>query len=211
MGHAKNPSDGAVMLRARHKQTMEMSVNVPEYPSWSYYPRNEHAPEWVVGFVNVVRSSQTQLDTRSAPGAQAGLTSDEVLRVMRPGLETLGYSVESGKRAAEKISRPVLFGDEGKPAVKYELDAFHEGLGIAVEVEAGRGAANNADYRDIIRTSLILDAEYLALAMPLNYRYRSGGHRHVTHAYLNSRGRLDAIYSSQRLQLPFRGVLLLGY
>jgi hypothetical protein len=41
--------------------------------------------------------------------------------------------------------------------------AFHDELGIAVavEVEAGRGAAGNADYRDIVRTSLILDAKYM--------------------------------------------------
>ena len=67
---------------------------------------------------------------------------------------------------AAKIFRPVLFGENGVPEVSYEIDAFHDGLGRAVEVEAGRGAANNADYRDIDRTSLILDADYLVLLMP---------------------------------------------
>jgi hypothetical protein len=64
------------------------------------------------------------------------------------GLLALGYAVESGKSRAAKISRPVLFGENRAPSVSYEIDAFHDRLGIAVEVEAGRGAAKNADYRD---------------------------------------------------------------
>jgi hypothetical protein len=63
----------------------------------------------------------------------------------------------------------VLFGENGMPEVNYQTDAFHDDLGIAVEVEAGRGAAGNADYRDIVRTSVILDAQYVALLMPIRY------------------------------------------
>ena len=122
-----------------------------------------------------------------------------------------GYLVESGKTAAEKIQRPVLFGDNGVASVSYELDAFHPQLGIAVEIEAGRGAANYADYRDIVRTSLLLDAEYLVLGMPIRYRFKNGGKVNATRAYENTRARLEAIYSSHRLQLPFMGVLLVGY
>jgi hypothetical protein len=66
-----------------------------------------------------------------------------------------------------------LFGENGAPEVNYEIDAFHDELGIAVEVEAGRGAAGNADYRDIVRTSLILDARYMALLLPIRYRTHS--------------------------------------
>ena len=52
------------------------------------------------------------------------------------------------------------------PSVSYEIDAFHDKLGIAVEIEAGRGAHNNADYRDIRRTSLILNANYWFWSRP---------------------------------------------
>ena len=80
---------------------------------------------------------------------------------------------------------------------------------MAVEVEAGRGAANNADYRDIVRTSLILDAKFLILMQP--YAYRSSETAAPMHAYANSRAQLDAIYASRRLALPFVGILLIGY
>lgn len=100
----------------------------------------------------------------------------------------------------------MLFGENGVAEVSYEIDGFHDRLGVAVEVEAGRGAANNADYRDLVRTSLILDAKYLAMLMPITYRSTTS-----IQAYSRARAQLDAIYASSRLKLPFCGVLLVGY
>ncbi|WP_457208529.1 hypothetical protein [Nocardioides sp. P5_C9_2] len=152
----------------------------------------------------------TVIDTAPAPSG-AGLSSDSVLSILRPGLEALGYVVESGKSAHQKITRPVLFGENGKPEVSYDIDAFHDALGVAVEVEAGRGAAGGADYRDIVRTSLLLDARNLALFMPATYHHQSGGKPQEKPAYRNTRRQLDAIYASRRLHLPFDGLLLIGY
>ncbi|KRF42530.1 hypothetical protein ASH01_17050 [Terrabacter sp. Soil811] len=154
---------------------------------------------------------QAEIHSVPLPLEDEDRRSDAVLARLRPDLEALGYQVESGKTRANKITRPVLFGENGKPSVSYEIDAFHDSLKVAVEVEAGRGAANNADYRDILRTSLLLDADYLALFMPIAYHYRSGGKSGVMHAYDGTHSQLDAIYASRRLQLPFEGVLLIGY
>lgn len=177
------------------------------YPHWTYFPRNARAAPWVAGFVGVVRAAEDRISTAER---KTGLSSDDVLAVLRPSLLGLGYVVEAGKKRDAKIFRPVLFGENGVPEVSYELDAFHEELGIAVEVEAGRGAANNADYRDIVRTALVLDARFMALLLPL--RYRSGaGDRYLVPAYENTRNLLHAVYASDRLRLPFSGVLLVGY
>ena len=80
-----------------------------------------------------------------------------------------------------------------------------------MEVEAGRGSNGNADYRDIVRTSLLLDARYFALFMPITYRFKSSGRTHEVPGYARTRSQLLAIYASQRLRLPFDGVLLVGY
>lgn len=176
------------------------------FPAWSYFPRNAIPPAWSRDFVRVVQGAQSLIDTEIARPS-----SDVVLAALAPGLGSLGYSVETSKRAEHKIRRPVLFGDQGAAAVAYELDAFHDELGIAVEVEAGRGAQNNADYRDLIRASLVLDANYCALVMPSVYRFSSGGKAQTTRAYASTRMQLDAIYASHRLQLPFLGLLLVGY
>ena len=68
-----------------------------------------------------------------------GLGSDGILAEVAEGLEGIGFEVESGKHAAQKIRRPVLFGPQGIPRVTYEVDGAHDDLGIVFEIEAGRG------------------------------------------------------------------------
>lgn len=177
-----------------------------DYPAWKYYPLNSKPPEWVFEVVNVVNRAELAISTVDA---HTGLGSDQVLAHLRPGLEALGFEVESGKGAHQKVRRTVLFGENGRAEVNYDIDAFNDYLGAAVEVEAGRGAANNADYRDIVRTALILDARYLILMQP--FAYRSSPTAAPMHAYAGTRAQLDAIYASRRLVLPFEGLLLLGY
>lgn len=92
----------------------------------------------------------------------------------------------------------------------YELDAFHGGRGVAVEVEAGQSYANNNDYRDIVRTSLLLAVRLLALDVPTAYRSGKAVSR-TDKSYERARDLLDAIYASSRLKLPFEGVLVVGY
>lgn len=176
------------------------------YPMWKYYPLNATPPDWVYEVVDVVNKCELSISTHES---YTGLSSDAVLAELRPGLEGLGFEVERGKLAHEKVRRTVLYGENGVPHVNYDVDAFNDYIGAAVEVEAGRGAANNADYRDIVRTALILDADFLVLVQP--YLYRSNQSAKGIPAYENSRDQLDAIYQSRRLQLPFKGVLLIGY
>lgn len=128
----------------------------------------------------------------------------------RPRLELLGFQVERGKTRPQKIFRPVLFGENGKAALQYEIDGYHAELGVVLEVEAGRGARNNAAFRDLLRTSLILDANNLVLLFPTKYTYGLKTRTDV-YAYRECRDFLNALYASQRLRLPFDGILLVGY
>ncbi len=179
---------------------------VPTYPQWSYFPRNVRAPQWVGPLVGVVAGAETDISTMTT---KAGLDSNAVLVHLADGLDALGYQVEKSKGASDKIRRPVLFGDEGRSDVTMEIDAFHDGEGIAVEVEAGRAWNGNAVYRDLVRTSLLLDARYLVLVLPIAYAPPSV--KKPVPAYVYTRDLLDAIYASQRLRLPFEGIMLVGY
>jgi hypothetical protein len=158
-------------------------------------------------FVNVIALHSKDIDSRIVEN----LTSDRVLAFIADDLASLGYQVETGKKALQKIRRPVLFGEEGVEKVSYEIDAFHDSLGIAVEVEAGRGARGNAVYRDLIRTSLIVGAKYLVLGVMIDYRHQSSGKEVVVKSFDEARSLIEAIFSSGRLGLPFEGVLLVGY
>jgi hypothetical protein len=177
------------------------------YPRWRYYPSSNAPPSWVSDLILVFNDAKVSIDTASVQGAK----SDGILASLRPGLVQLGYQVEVSKKAIDKIERPVLFGDEGRPRVQYQIDAWLPDPGVVVEIEAGRGWMGNAFYRDLIRTSLIVGAKYLVIGMMDHYVYLSGGKSFTSHDYENARDQLDAIFASGRIGLPFDGILLIGY
>ena len=177
------------------------------YPNWIYYPTQATPPPWVAEFIAVVQTCRISIESSDV----SGLNSNGTLAQLRPGLEELGYKVEKGGKQADRVERPVLFGDQGSPRVTYRVDAIHEDQGVLVEIEAGRALMGNAIYRDLIRASLIVDARYLVLGVMNEYWYSSKGTRIVDRSYEESHKLLDALYASGRLGLPFEGILLFGY
>jgi hypothetical protein len=175
------------------------------YPSFYYFPRTKRAPAWVEQVLGVFESARNRIDARKAPHKK----SNEVLAILRPGLEKVGFKVESGPKQDQKLHRPVYFAEMGIADVKYEIDAFNPEHGIVVEVEAGRSVQGNAIYRDIIRTSLMIDARYSVIAMPIEYKFGKKGT--LSNPYDIGVSALNAIWSSERLRLPFEGMLLVGY
>jgi len=176
------------------------------YPEWFYFPAWTSPPDWVAPLVGVIAAARASIDS----GTVTGLTSDKVLASLRPSLQKLGYEIETGHTHGGKIRRPVLFGPQGRARVEYQVDGWHPDNRALLEVEAGRSARGNAVYRDLIRTSLIADADYFVLGVMRNYKY--GATREVNvESYKDSVSTIAAIYESRRLVLPFRGVLLFGY
>jgi hypothetical protein len=139
------------------------------------------------------------------------MESNDVLGIIAPGLAALGFSVEQSKTRDAKLPRPVFFGDEGAFLRTYEIDAFEPTNGVALEVEAGRATMGNAIYRDVVQASLMVDAKFLALAVPAEYRYKSGSRMAREPSYAKTYSVVEAIYGSPRLSLPFEGLLLIGY
>jgi hypothetical protein len=58
--------------------------------------------------------------------------------------------------------------------------------------------------------SLMVDARFLALAVPIEYRYKSGARDAREPSYAKTYSVVEAIYGSQRLELPFARLLLIG-
>jgi hypothetical protein len=163
----------------------------------------------VAPVVAVFTASRPQID--SAVVHPKPMQSNDVLSAIAIGLQALNFTVETGKQKAGKLPRPVFFGDEGKFLRTYEIDAFEPTEGIALEVEAGRATMGNAIYRDLVQASLMVDARYLVLAIPSEYRYKSGGRTVPEASYQKTYSVVEAIYGSPRLNLPFEGMLLIGY
>lgn len=177
------------------------------YPQWAYFPRQTPAPEWVTSLMAAVESKSDAIDSRD----HLKLDSDRVVAHLREPLEALGWQVETGKKQGDKIHRPVLFGDNGSVRVKQELDGWHPDLRAVLEVESGRAILGNAIFRDLVRASLVADAEFLVIGVRLLYRYKSGANTVSGNDFERTRDTLDSIYASGRLGLPFTGVLVFGW
>jgi hypothetical protein len=183
---------------------------VPEaYPKGRYFPSYVPPADWVEQVVDVFVKQRYEIDSMTTHPKR--MESDEVLKVLASDLRGIGFDVEEGKKKVGKLPRPVFFGDEGSYLRTYEIDAFQPDTGIALEVEAGRATMGNAIYRDLIQGSLMVDARYLALAVPQEYRYKSGNRVAREPSYAKTYSVVEAIYGSKRLDLPFEGLLLIGY
>ncbi len=140
------------------------------------------------------------------------LVSNEMLELVRPDLEKIGFKVERGKGKDEKIDVPVLFGENNVIDKSFYADALSEDNRIVIEVESGRAVDNNQFLKDIFQASMMFGVEYLVIAVLNEYvRKKHRGEPSVQHDYLTIKTFLETMYVSTRLQLPLKGILLIGY
>ena len=131
------------------------------------------------------------------------LTSNEVLAVLRPYFESIGFTVECGKSREEKIDVPVLFGVNNKVDKSFYADAISKDGKTVIEVEAGQATENHRFLKDIFEACMMFDVEYLVLAVRNKYRSHYDFDRVYTF--------LETLYISNRLHLPLIGIMVIGY
>jgi len=130
--------------------------------------------------------------------------SNWVLSKVSAGLEDLEFRVEKSKKDSDKIIVPVLFGKNGSIDKRFDADALSGDGRIVVEVEAGRAYTNNQFLKDIFQASVMQGVEYLVLAVRETYRDKQKDFDQIYKF-------IDTLYSSERLKLPLKGILLVGY
>ena len=131
------------------------------------------------------------------------LSSNDVLKVIKPALEKINFKVEAGKTQIDKIKIPVLFSLNNKIDKFFDADAVSEDQRIVIEVEAGRAYVNNQFLKDIFQACMMPNVEYLVLAVRNDYR----GHDDFKNIFAF----LETLYINSRLQLPLKGIILIGY
>ncbi|MBI5954589.1 MAG: hypothetical protein HY865_23275 [Chloroflexi bacterium] len=167
--------------------------------NWIYYPLSDEPTPLVKQVVGVFEKHSTQIESLS----HVGLDSDGVLKIVADSLAEIGFDVERGKKNAEKIKVPVLFGENGKPQKSFEADAFFSSRGFVVEIEAGRGYTNYHFLKDIFEASMMHGAYYLAIAVRNDYRGNNDYEKVVRY--------VDTLYASSRMKLPLKGLAIIGY
>lgn len=170
---------------------------------FSTFPRTRTPPNFLPEVIAVFEHHLTEIGTAHL---EKGLTSDQALSVLRPDLVALGFSVEAGKRTEDKIRRPVFFGENAKPDLQYEVDAWHPEWRVGLEVEAGRALMGNAVYRDLVQALVMVDMDHLLLAVPQSYRYKSG----ESNDYEKTVSVAQALFGHARITMPF-SLCVIGY
>ena len=174
---------------------------------FSTFPRTQTPPRFVPDLIERFEGHEHKIGTSLE---WKGLTSDDLLAVLRPDLIDLGFEVESGKRTEDKIMRPVFFGENAEPELRYQIDAWHPNWLAGLEVEAGRAWMGNAVYRDLVQALVMVDLEHLILAVPQLYRFKSSGRDAQSKDYEKTVAVAQALYAHSRVKMPF-SLCVIGY
>jgi len=136
--------------------------------------------------------------------------SNAVLGFIRTDLEAIGFDVEKSKKSSDKIFRPVTFGINGNPQLKYEIDAYNNETRVGVEIEAGRGVKGNAIYRDLILGMMMTNVDHLVIAVANEYKYNSNNKQMVSKDFDKCVKICNALSGHTRVQLPYT-ITIIGY
>ncbi len=131
------------------------------------------------------------------------LKSDGVLKIISNDLKKLKYKVEQSKAKTDKIKVPVLFSLNNRIDKFFDADAVSPDGKIVLEVEAGRAYVNNQFLKDVFQACMMPSVDYLILAVRNNYR----GHDDFSKIFQF----FETLYINGRLQLPLKGIVLIGY
>ena len=162
------------------------------------FPRSVCIPNDLLELIQIFNNNYSDISSDNH-----SLKSNDVLAALKVDLEKIGYSVERGKSSEDKIHVPVLFGKNNSTDKTFYADALSGDGRIVLEVEAGRALENNQFLKDIFEASMMYNVEYLALAIRNQYRNHFDFEKIYTF--------LETLYISGRIQLPLKGILLIGY
>lgn len=173
--------------------------------NFQFFPRSHGLTGEIREIIECFRKVDTEKD------ANIHLKSNDMLAMLRPGLEALGFQVETGKGKNEQIYVPVLFSDNDQIDKYFAADAWSKDHRIVIEVEAGRAVRNNQFLKDIFQACMMYEVEDLVIAVLNEYTFNSNGKPITAYDYKEVRNFLETLYINNRLQLPLKGILLIGY
>jgi hypothetical protein len=121
-------------------------------------------------------------------------------------LESLGFVIEKDKTDSGKIAIPVLYGLNDKSDKQFYADGYHKDSRVVLEVEAAAAVANNRFLKDLFEACVMDDVDYCIIAVK-NINLTSKGSKDFDTVVKF----IDTIYASQKLVLPLKGVMIIGY
>lgn len=165
---------------------------------FQFFPRSQGITSGIQLVVDCFSNVEADISSSTK-----NLSSNAVLAKLKPELEQIGFRVEDGKAKDQKIGVPVLFGLDNTVDKSFNADAVSSDGKIVLEVEAGRAMDNNQFLKDIFQACMMFEVEYLIIAVRNDYRGKDD--------FSRIKMFLETMYISNRLKLPLKGILLVGY
>ena len=171
--------------------------------NWIFFPRTNEIPKFLVKTISIFEKYEKKIDSRQRNNSKNRLDSDSVLKILTPDLLKLGFKVEKSKKKEDKVIIPVLFGNSGRRELTFEADAYHKKYKTVIEVEAGRALVNYQFLKDIFQASMMVDTDYLVLAVRNLYNQ--------TKDFEKISKFIETMYLTRKIQFDLKGILLIGY
>ena len=165
---------------------------------YQFFPVNKKTPEHLVSVIKVFNEYEDKINSH-----EQKLDSNAVLEILRKNLEDVGFRIETGKKKNEKIKIPVLFGENGRIIKSFDVDGYHEEFNTVLEVEAGRGVMNNQFLKDFFEACIMVNVEYCIIAVRDTYLKQKD--------FEKVKDFFDSMYASGRMNIPLKGLLIVGY
>lgn len=181
---------------------------------FTFYPHNIPLPSELQKVIDAFVSVYPEISSDNHQ-----LHSNEVLLALREGLENLGYDVEKVERDQTNpkkiikrgtVNYPVLYGANNIPFKKFQADALSSDGRIIIEVEAGQALDNFRFLKDLFEACVSVSCDYLVIAVQETYRASNKG-ANGQKDYEKISMFFETLYASNRLVLPLKGILLIGY
>ncbi len=166
--------------------------------NWQFFPKSRVIPEHLKNVLSVFEQNNNLFSSDINH-----YSSNEVLEFVRENLEEIGFQIEKSKKSNDKIKVPVLFGQNGKLEKYFDVDGYNLTSRTVIEVEAGRAVTNYQFLKDLFQACMMFEVDYLIIAVRKNYKGNPDFQNIITF--------FETIYASGRLQLPLKGILIIGY
>lgn len=163
--------------------------------NYQYFPKNRALPEHLRCVIDIFIKKAAKIDSE-----KTHLKSNEVLSVVAPFLKEIGYKTEP---IDGKIKVPVLFGRNGVIEKYFDADGYDPNTKTVIEIEAGRAYSNNQFLKDLFQACTMDETDYLIIAVRNLYRNNPDFEKIFQF--------FETMFLSERLILPLKGILLIGY
>jgi hypothetical protein len=173
--------------------------------NFQLFPQTQKPTEVMNNVIEVFRKNENRIGSTK----KRRMRSDEVLKILSGDLKRIGFVVEKDKK--NKQSFDVFL--DGKVLKSFDVDAFHSRGKIILEIEAGRAVANYQFLKDFFEACVIPDAENLIIAVRNIYytKNKKSNEFRKSKDFEKVIKYFETLYISNRLQIPLKRLLIIGY